>query len=127
MARKLEPAWEGPFIVAGVGPHDSYRLQALNGTWGKHPLNGNHLAPWKADRGADRAVTNNQVLCPSAAGDPVPPPRLDSLTWDMLASHDEFPGSVVEAGYCHSMDPDVSNLGTGSVGSRGSSGARGVS
>jgi hypothetical protein len=49
MTRKLKPAWEEPFIVAGVGPHDFYRLQAPNGQIEKHPVNGNHLAPWMSD------------------------------------------------------------------------------
>jgi hypothetical protein len=44
---KFEPAWEGPFIIEEIGPNDSYRLKKPNGDLLKHPVNFNHISPYK--------------------------------------------------------------------------------
>jgi transposase InsO family protein len=74
LTRKLEPVWQGPFIIDGIGPHDSYRLKALNGELEKHPVNRNHLEPY---RGRTDPLHNEPR---PRAQDLIPPPRRDSLT-----------------------------------------------
>ena len=44
---RLEPRWDGPFIIDRAGPHDSYVPKKMNGDLEPHPVNANHLAPYK--------------------------------------------------------------------------------
>jgi hypothetical protein len=44
---KFNMRWDGPFIIDSVGPNDSYRLMTPRGEPLPHPVNANHLAPYK--------------------------------------------------------------------------------
>jgi transposase InsO family protein len=43
---KLQFKWKGPFIIYGIGPHNSYYLKRPDGSELKNPHNGVYLAPW---------------------------------------------------------------------------------
>jgi hypothetical protein len=43
---KFQNAWQGPFIVDRIGPHDVYYLKTPGGLEVKNPVNRDHLAPW---------------------------------------------------------------------------------
>ena len=43
---KCDPVFKGPFIVYGVGPHDTYYLKTVSGTELKHPVNRMYLEPY---------------------------------------------------------------------------------
>jgi hypothetical protein len=44
--KKFEFGWNGPFIIQGIGPHNTYYLKKADGTLLDHPQNGIHLATW---------------------------------------------------------------------------------
>ena len=44
--KKFQNAWQGPFIVDRIGPHDVYYLKTPGGLEVKNPVNRDHLAPY---------------------------------------------------------------------------------
>ena len=76
---KLQFKWKGPFIIYGIGPHNTYYLKRADGSELKNPQNGLSLAPWVSLKELETsnteleksrmAVTNSPVLSENAGGE----------------------------------------------------------
>ena len=61
MIPQLESRWKGPFIIHEVLPNDSYKLKRTDGKVLPHPVNANHLAPFRTREDFSTPSSQHQI------------------------------------------------------------------